>query len=196
MKSQNFQKLVKFKLRKKTDTWSILSNRDHCHTHDNATQHLHCIYSTTETHQGQHRGQGGKNLPEFKTRGLWTLAFCLKTAVWTKLANFVLMSFDNKFETNALDDSKWPWQCYTIYVHVRHASPKYQTSIHSTLWPAIFELQAILRQAHHMTQNDLEHSQVKCIHCTRTPKFQISFCFPLWLAISKIPAIITFNFFF
>ena len=64
-----------------------------------------------------------------------------------------------EIQCTALNDPKWPWtlkgQMYPIYM--LQLPPESQISLNFALRLAIFKLQAILRQVHWMTPNDLKH---------------------------------------
>ncbi len=63
------------------------------------------------------------------------------------------------FETSALNDPKMILNTKTSkvpHIHVT-TSPESQISPRFTLCSSVFELRAILRQVHQMTQNDLQH---------------------------------------
>ncbi len=75
-------------------------------------------------------------------------------------------------------DNENKGQRYSI--HLLQLTPESQISLRFALRLAIFKLQAILRQMHQMTLNDLKHSKVKgkpSIHIATTPESQISFSF-------------------
>ncbi len=70
--------------------------------------------------------------------------------------------------------------------------PESQTSIMFTLWLAVLELRAFVRQVHRMTQMtfNITRSNESDICCIRTRKSHISFRFFLQLAVSKISVIL------
>ena len=103
-------------------------------------------------------------------QGQITLYTCMyKSCPW--FPNFIPLCcmtshfwYTGNFDTSALNDpkitlnttrSKVPHICVTSF----HES---QISPHFGLWPAGFEIQAILRQGHRMTPNDLEHYTAMC----------------------------------
>ncbi len=72
----------------------------------------------------------------------------------------------SSLETSALNDPQNDIENYKVNASLMRFwfPPEYQSSIRFTLRPAIFELQTNWTQEHRMTQNDLDHYQVK-----RTP---------------------------
>ncbi len=84
------------------------------------------------------------------------------------------------FETSAVNDPKMTLNAKRSYVpHICATSiHESQISLHFALWTAVFEIQAILRQVHRMTPNDLTlQGQIAHTCITTLPESQISLNF-------------------